>query len=47
MRSINLNALEIGAVQLPEKDQKIRVGIDSCAVVTVFPKTAADDLPML
>ena len=28
MASIDLNALEIGAVQLPEKDQKIRIGSD-------------------
>ena len=47
MASIDLIALEIGAVQLPEKDRKIRVGIDSCAAVTVFPKTVADDCPML
>ena len=35
----------IGAVQL--KDRKIRIGIVSCAVVTVFPKTVVDDHPML
>ena len=47
MASTDLNALEIGAVQLPEKDHKIRVGIDPCAAMTVFPKTVADDHPML
>ena len=45
--SIDLKALEIGAVQLPEGNRKIRMGIDSCAAVTVFPKTVADDHPML
>ena len=45
MASIDLNALEIGAVQLLEKDHKIRIGIDSCAAVTVFPKTVAGRLP--
>ena len=35
MASVDLNALEIGAVQLPEKGHKIRIGIDSCAAVTV------------
>ena len=43
MASIDLNALEIGAVQLREGDRKIRIGTDSCAAVTVFPKTVADD----
>ena len=45
--STDLNALEIGAVQLTEKDHRIRTGIDSGAAVTVFPKTVADDYPML
>ena len=45
--SIDLNSMEIGAVQLPEEDRKIRTGIDSCAAVTAFPKTVADDHPML
>ena len=40
------NALEKRAVQLPEKDHTIRIGIDSCAAVTVFPKSVADDYPM-
>ena len=35
MASVDLNALEIGAVQLPEKDHRIRIGIDPCAAVTV------------
>ena len=47
MASVDLNALEIGAVQLPERDHRIRIGIDSCAAVTVFPKSVADDYPML
>ena len=38
-------ALEIGAVQLPRDDQKHRFGIDSCAAVTVFLKSVADDYP--
>ena len=46
-RASILNALEIGAVQLPEEDHKIRTGTDSCASVTVFPKSVADDYPML
>ena len=25
----------------------MRIGIDSCAAVTVFPKTVADDYPIL
>ena len=29
------------------KGHRIRVGIDSCAAVTVFPKSVADDHPML
>ena len=47
MASIDLNAWEIGAVQLPGEDHRIRVGIGSCAAVTVFPKSVADDNPML
>ena len=46
MAGVDLNALEIGAVQLPEKGHRIRSGIDSCAAVTVFPKSVADDYPM-
>ena len=34
-------------MQLPDKDHKIRIGIDSYAAVTVFPKSVADDYPML
>ena len=45
MASIDLNALEIGAVQWPEKDRKLRIGIDSRAAVTVFPKTGGGGLP--
>ena len=45
--SIDLNALEIGVVQLLENDHKIRIRSDSCAAVNVFPKTVADDYPML
>ena len=44
---VDLNALEIGAVQLPEKDHRIRIGIDWRAAVTVFPRSVADDYPML
>ena len=47
MASLDLNALEIGAVQFTEKDHRIRTGIDSCAAVTVFLKSVADDYPML
>ena len=36
MASVVLNALEIGAVQLSEKDHRIRIGIDSCAAGIVF-----------
>ena len=45
--SVDLNALEIGAMQLPEKGHRIRIGIDSCAAVTVFPKSVEDDYSML
>ena len=37
-----LNALEIGSVQVSEENRKLRSGIDSCAAVTVFPKTVAE-----
>ena len=47
MASIDLNALDIGTVQLPEADHRVRIGIDLCAAVTVFPKSVADDYPML
>ena len=47
MEGIDLNALEIGAVQWPEGERKIRTWIDSCAAVTVSPKMVADDSPML
>ena len=47
MASIDLNALEIGAVQLLEENHGVRIGIDSCTAVTVFPKSVADDYPML
>ena len=43
MASIDLNALEIGAVQLLEKEHKIRIGVDPGAAVIAFPKTVADD----
>ena len=35
------------AMQLPEEGHGIRIGIDLCAAVTVFPKSVADDFPML
>ena len=38
MASIELNALEIGSVQVSEDNRKIRIGIDSCAAVTVVTK---------
>ena len=47
MTSVDLNPLEIGAAQLQERDHKVRIGIDSCAAVTVFLKTVADDNPLL
>ena len=47
MASVVLNALEIGAVQLSEKDHRIRIGIDSCAAGIVFPKSVTDDNLML
>ena len=34
-------------MQLPEEAHRIRIGIDSCAAVTVFPKNVADDFPVL
>ena len=40
-----LNALEIGSVQLPKEDHRIRIRVDSCAAVTAFPKCVADDYP--
>ena len=46
MASIDFNALEIGAVQLPE-GHRIRTEIDACAAVTVLQKSVADDYPML
>ena len=36
MVNVDLNALEIGAVLLLARNHKIKVGIDSCAAVTVF-----------
>ena len=47
MASIELNALEIESVQVPEEIRQIRIGIDSCAAVTVFPKRAAEDYSVL
>ena len=35
MASVDLNALEVGALQLTEKDHRIRIRIDSRAAVTV------------
>ena len=46
-QTYDLNALEIGAVHLLEKGHRMRIGIDSCAAVTVFPKSVADDYPLL
>ena len=40
MASTDLNALEIGAVHLPEKDHKIRIGIDSRAQAGVRQASA-------
>ena len=36
MVSVDLNALEIGAVLLHERNREIQSGIESCAAVTVF-----------
>ena len=36
MVGVDLNALEIGAVLLLERNHEIQIGIDSCAPVTVF-----------
>ena len=47
MASIELNALEIGSVPVPEGNRKLRIGIDSCAAVTICPKTVAEEYPML
>ena len=47
MASVDLNALVIGAVQLLEKGHRIPTGIDSFAAVSAFPKSVADDYPML
>ena len=47
MSSIELNALEIGSVQVSEEGRKIRIGIDSCAAETVFPMTVAEDYSVL
>ena len=40
--SIELNALEVGSLPISEENRNIRIGIDSCAAVTVFPKTVAE-----
>ena len=40
MASIELNALDVGSVQVSEEHRKIRIGFGSCAAVTVFPKVA-------
>ena len=34
-------------MQVPEEDHRIRIGVDSCAAVTVFPKCVADGYPRL
>ena len=47
LASIEMNALEIGSVQVSEEIRRLRIGIDSCAPVTVFPKTVAEDYPVL
>ena len=47
MASIDLTALEIGVVQWSKEDRKLRIGIDSRAAVTVFPKTVAEGYLML
>ena len=46
MESIELNALETGSVHVSEGNRKLRTGIDSCAEVTVFPETVAEDYSM-
>ena len=47
MSSIELNALEIGSVQVSEEGRKIRIGVDSRAAVKVFSETMAEDYSML
>ena len=47
MASVDLDALKIGSVLLPERNRKIQTGIDSCAAVTVFSMMVTDDFPML
>ena len=46
-RASKFDALEIGSVQVSEGNRKLRSGIDSRAAVTVFPKTVAEDYPVL
>ena len=43
----SIQFLMFGRVQLSEKGHRVRIGIDSCAAVIVFPKIVADDYPML
>ena len=43
LASIELNALEIGSVQASLESPRIRIGMDSCAAVIVFPKTVAEN----
>ena len=47
MASVELNALEIGSVRMKDENRSLRIGIDSCVAVTVFPKKVAEDYPML
>ena len=46
MGRIELNTLEIGSGEVTEESLNIRIGIESCAAVTVFPKTVAEDYPV-
>ena len=47
MACVELNVLEVGAVQLPAEGPQLRIGVDSCAAVTVFPIAVAADYPLL
>ena len=46
MVNVDLNALEIGAVLLLERNHEIQVGIDSCAAVTVRSFSLVRELPV-
>ena len=41
MASVDLNALEIRSAHVSEGNRKLRIGINSCAAVTVFPENSS------